>query len=248
MHPIANHLSCVIVLTLVGSAGCTGSDVIDSTSATTLPVAADTQTEINALQLEKQKLEAQLENAQLRAELAALRGNAATPTTAAPPASSAGTARPTPTLRDRSTEADPGQRTLNFWNQMNVVIDTEADMRKAPSGGVTHGNAGGFVNARIDAGNFAIESLEGLDTNHVDAEAVALREKLVDWYREGVRVSQMADQLMGSSDALRQGQAGMAWKMQEMKHNADVRKVNQFGARVRKSLQARYGIAFPPLK
>ena len=94
----------------------------------------------------------------------------------------------------------------------------------------------------------AVEALAALDVTDVDADAIQVRKALSDWYAEGVRVSKMAEGLLGSSDALRQGQAGITWKLQEMKHNASVGKVNQLGKRVRARLQARYRISFPALK
>ncbi|MCA9110998.1 MAG: hypothetical protein KDA52_13690, partial [Planctomycetaceae bacterium] len=70
----------------------------------------------------------------------------------------------------------PGAATLTYWNQLNAIILQEGAMRAAPSGGVTASNAGAFLDARVQAGDFAATSLRELETDSVDRQALALGE------------------------------------------------------------------------
>ena len=161
------RLSVLAALSLI-VLGCAKSDesnnAISATTnpTSTIPVSRDNlQHEIQNLKIEKQKLEAQLEVTRLKAELADLRASQNRPNSSAPAqprqaiatspqtvrgtsAHASQTAHTTGTQRNSkaqdSAPSDRGQQTLDFWNKLNTIIDTEASMRAVPAGGLTESN------------------------------------------------------------------------------------------------------------
>lgn len=152
-------------------------------------------------------------------------------------------------ISDISSEADSaGQRTLDFWNQMNSIIVQEAAMRSVPTGGVSANNAADFLDRRIASGEFATQALRKLDTTSVDRHAIQLLGKLIDWYADGVKVCKKGRKLLDADPKTRRGPKGKAWQKAEKKHNGEVQEVNALGARVRDKLSKKYGLDFPPLQ
>jgi len=207
--------------------------------------AKPSHTDQQALESERRRLEEQLETLKLKQEIAALRSQLGETGTS-----------PVSTTLKRSGEVAPaepqtvtGPATLQYWNRMNDVIVKETQMRSAPRGGVDAGNAGGFLQARIDAAQYAAAALRGLDTNGVDPEAIEVAELVAGWYDEGEQVAETGRQLLTSGSVqARKGAAGQQYQAAEMAHAKAVAEVNSRGEQVRQQLAARYGISFPPLK
>lgn len=140
-----------------------------------------------------------------------------------------------------------GPATLAWWNGLNSVIAREAVMRTAPAN-LTAANAGGFMEARIQAGRFAASAIAELDGTSVDPDALALGRDLVAWYQEEAALAERANSLLGSNDvAARKGSAGNAWKSSEEQHGKKVDEINRRGATLRTRLSGKYGLAFPAL-
>jgi len=162
--------------------------------------------------------------------------------------------RPTP--ENRPTNSQPkrpqpslGQRTLDYWNRMNGIIEREAAMRIAPLGQLTAGSAGGFIDRRIAAGQFALSGIGGLDRTNVDAEVIELAMSVCDWYKATVATCEKGKHLLTRADASsRRGAAGQQWKASEKKLRVQVEQINRKGARVRQRMSNKYRLAFPPLK
>lgn len=161
------------------------------------------------------------------------------------PASAAGP-RNEPSARS-SPAVSAGQATLDYWHAMNAIIAKEAAMRSAPAK-VTAGNAAGFVESRIQAGQFAAAGIRNLETANVDSEVVSLGRDLIAWYQDEVSLNERARSLLGSSDiAARKGAAGNSWRSGEEQHRKTCDDINRRGADLRSRLSRKYGLAFPPL-
>lgn len=237
----------IIVFLFLTCIGCSNSGSSSQSGGTTIEVSKTAQAELEALELEKRKLQAELENTRLRAEIEQVKRGQVSPSTTRNIASAQADFSVAQNTDRSSQGTERGQATLAFWNEMNTVIETEASMRAAPKK-VTHGNAGGFVDSRIEAGTFAVQALKSLSRENVDDTAIELADALIAWYADGVKVSKMAHELLGSSTVVRKGFAGKKWSQAEMKHNKAVKRVNQLGAKARQQLAARYKLPFPPLK
>ncbi len=228
----------------------------------------------NKLAAERDRLRQELDAAKLRREVEALRNelvnlksspvsvesasefparrrssrNPAATNRAAPrlPTSRPSTSRPSSVPK---TETKPqGATTLAYWNQMNAIILQEAALRAAPAGGVNATNAGGFLDARIQAGEFAVDSIRQLDTTGVDSRVVKLGEQLANWYDQGRRVAQSGKQLLTvASIQDRQGSAGKGYQAAERSHSKSVKKINAEGEQTRHAMSRKYRLKFPPL-
>lgn len=149
--------------------------------------------------------------------------------------------------RPAAEQPSAGQATLRYWHALNDVIARESAMR-APPANLTADNAGGFVQARLQAGRLASAAIGALDPRGVDAEALQLGRELMSWYREEVTVNERATSLLGSaSAAARKGAAGSSWRSGEEQHRRKCDEINQRGAALRARLERKYGWAFPPL-
>jgi hypothetical protein len=141
-----------------------------------------------------------------------------------------------------------GDATLAYWNEMNAIILREAALRSAPIGGVTAANAGGFLEARVHAAQFAADALRQLDTTGVDARVVALGGQLAGWYDEGRTVAEMGQQLLsGASVQERQGSPGKRYQEAEHSHAKRVNAINAEGEKTRQAMSRKYRRTFPPL-
>jgi len=161
-----------------------------------------------------------------------------------------------PLRRSRTGDAPPatsaagptGEATLAYWNKMNDVILQEATLRSAPSGGITAMNAAGFLDARIHAAEFAVNTLRSLDATCVDPRVVTLGGNLIGWYSDGQEVAKSGKQLLTSASMKeRQGTAGKQYQAAEKHHSESVNAINAEGEQVRKEMSNKYRIAFPPL-
>lgn len=142
----------------------------------------------------------------------------------------------------------PGEATLTYWNQVNAIILQEAALRAAPAGGVTAANATGFLDARIQAAEFAVDALRQLDTVGVDAKAVDLCEQLIRWFAQGGEVAQTGRQLLTRASVQeRQGSAGKMYQAAEHSHAKAVNAINSTGEQVRQAMSRKYNLSFPPL-
>jgi len=198
---------------------------------------------LEQLQLENQLLAAELEKQQLQLGLAKLRQQAG-----GHAVSENGLVQ-VPAPREVPEPAvSPGERTLAFWNEMNNIIDREAQMRTVPAGGVNDNNASRFIDARVAAGEYAVQAFAALESKSVDRDVVALSKQLGDWYAKGVAICKTGQEVLGSDAATRRGQAGLSWKAGEFTHAAAVNALNKQGATVRAAMTKKHGIAFPPLK
>lgn len=215
------------------------------------PTIVDPETEAlqrRIAELEKQKLERRM--AALEAELSAAAVEAEPPPRRAVSSSSPRliAADTSPPRASSPPAVAAGPATLAYWNALNDVIAKETAMRAAP-GKVTAANAGGFVESRIQAGEFASSAITKLDTAGVDADAVALGGELAAWYREEVTLNEQAKSLLGSQDvAARKGAPGKSWKSGEEQHRRKCDEINRRGADLQSRLSRKYGLAFPPLK
>lgn len=146
-----------------------------------------------------------------------------------------------------STQATNAKSTQAYWNGLNDIISREGTMRTAPRK-VTGENAGSFVDSRTQAGKFAAKALGELKTAGVDAEAIALGQELIAWYREEVTLSEQAKTLLGSADiAARKGTAGNAWRAAEDRHRRQCDEINRHAADLQVRLSRKYGVSLPKL-
>lgn len=242
---------------LLGQPGVTSNPepVVNAASppSTTSPSPADADDRDDELAAERDRLRRELEAEQLRREVALLRDQLESLKTS--PVSTEQERSPVrsrPTLPSPSAPSErgpsPGEATLDYWNRMNAIILQEASMRSAPAGGITAGNATGFLESRIQAADFAVTSIDSLDTTGVDQQVVELGRKLVNWYAEGRQVAETGRHLMTrASIQERQGSAGKMYQAAEHSHSKNVDAVNAAGEQVRQAMIRKYGINFPPL-
>lgn len=142
-----------------------------------------------------------------------------------------------------------GQATLKFWDAMNAAIETEAGMRAPPAAGIAAGNAADFQRRRIAAGQYAETTLAALDRTRVDTDVVALCERIRQWYAEGVTICERGKFLLEKADAsTRKGPQGREWQEADKAHQERVNSLNHDGEQVRRQMESRYRVAFPPLK
>jgi hypothetical protein len=206
---------------------------------------------------ERQRLLLQAQNDQMRRELEELRRQL---TGESPPS---GVSRPDEPAKDGGTNTPParprrtsgrsgeasGDETLDYWNRLNDIIRREAELRSAPKAGVTADNAGSFLDARIQAAEYAFREIRGLPTDGIDPEVTALAEQLAHWYEEGRDVAETGRKLLTSGNAQdRQGSGGAAYQAAERQHADRVNAVNAEGERVRRLMSSRYAREFPPLE
>ncbi len=205
------------------------------------------------LAAEREKLTREIEAERLRREVASLRnelaGLSSTTVTDEP------VTNPTPPLATAPrTTTHPvavdsqGAVTLSHWNQLNAIILQEAAMRAAPSGGVDASNAGGFLEARRQAAEFAALSIRSLEIDGVDSSVIAISEKLALWYDDGRKVAEQGVHLLTrASNEERQGPLGSAYQAAERSHSTQVNAINSDGERVRQEMTRKYRLSFPPL-
>jgi hypothetical protein len=190
-----------------------------------------------SLAAERDRLEAELENVKLQQQIAELKRELQ---------DSAQEPSPDRSLNDGSATATA---TLDFWIQMNEIIEREAQLRSAPLGGITSANAGSFLSARLEAAEYAVTSLRALNRDGVDRRAIAVSASLTSWYEQGGRVAQMGRELLTEGSVRqRQGPAGQQYQSAETQLARSVDTVNDEGERVRQQLVEEYGVPFPPLK
>ncbi len=146
------------------------------------------------------------------------------------------------------SDAGVGAVTLAHWNRMNDVIDQEAAMRQAPSGGITAANAGDFLSRRIEAGQFAAGELRSLPTEQVDPAVLRLNAKLAAWYERGAQISSTGRRLLAGSESARRGPEGKAWQAADKSHQGEVQSLNLEAAQIQRAMQSKYRLAFPALR
>ncbi len=213
--------------------------------------AARLRREVEALRNELVSLQSSTVSVESASEVPARRRNAGSPAATNRTAPRLPTSRPS-TSRPSSapaTEAkSQGAATLAYWNQLNAVILQEAALRAAPASGVTATNAGGFLDARIQAGEFAVDSIRQLDTTGVDSRVTKLGEQLANWYDQGRLVAQSGKQLLTTASIQdRQGSAGKGYQAAERSHSKSVNKINAEGEQTRQAMSRKYRLKFPPL-
>lgn len=223
-----------------------------------VPLPSDAQPslpELERLKLENQILSAELENQKLQQRLATLTqhtnsGDGSLPGNRRESATAqrSNLQRPNRTTASYKPTGTPGERTLGFWNTMNSIIDSEAHMRATPPEGVNDNNAAAFMAKRIEAGQFAVDAFDGLDTTSVNRQAVSLASQLRKWYANGVKVCKTGQTVLNADAATRRGPAGLSWKASEFSHAAAVNSINKMGQSVRKAMSQKYGLDFPALK
>ncbi|MBX3438755.1 MAG: hypothetical protein KF861_14775 [Planctomycetaceae bacterium] len=242
-------------------------DSSPSNTVTALPQSENVAQELAA---ERDKLQRELEAEKLRREVESLRrelvhlqsspvsvesprepsprhGNPVATTSNSPPASRSDS----PALRPATPEvaAGPtGEATLACWNRMNAIILQEAALRTAPADGVTAANAAGFLDARIQAAEFAVSALRELNMNAVDPRVIQLRDQLTQWYVDGGKVAQTGRELLTRGTVQeRQGSSGKRYQAAERSHSESVNAVNAAGEQVRQEMSRKFGLTFPPL-
>ncbi|QDU35909.1 hypothetical protein Mal4_01910 [Maioricimonas rarisocia] len=222
------------------------------------PVAASTDVE-----LENQRLRHELEVTRLQARIAELERQLAAARTAEsaltnprPDRNLAEAPRPAPVPSGPVVRSQPasgsgppsGRATLDYWNRMNQIIAREAEMRRAPSGGVKASNAGSFLDRRIAAGEYASSELSRLGTQGVDPEVVALARAVAGWYGEGVSICETGKELFsGGNSGPHMRAAATQYQNAEKSHAAAVSDINAQGERTRETMTRRYRLTFPPL-
>ncbi len=195
-------------------------------------------------ELEAEKL--RLEVAALRQELTGLRSPTNPVESVGSPATPASTSARLPT--QPVAVISQGEATLAYWNHLNALILQEAAMRAAPAGGVTASNADGFLEARMQAAEFAAVSIRELETDGVDRSVHSLSEALAAWYQDGHDVAKQGLHLLTkASPEERQGSVGMRYQAAERSHSTAVNEINSEGERVRQSMTQKYRLNFPPL-
>ncbi len=213
--------------------------------------AAKLRREVEALRNELVNLKSSPVSTESASEFPARRRNSGSPVATSRTAPRLPTSRPSTTRRPSTSQAasqPQGAATLAYWNQLNAIILQEAALRAAPAGGVTATNAAGFLDARIQAGQFAVDSIRQLDTTGVDSRVVKLGEQLADWYDEGRRVAQSGKQLLTTASVQdRQGSAGKGYQAAERNHSQSVNKINAEGEQTRQAMSRKYRLNFPPL-
>lgn len=227
---------------------------VTSTNRTALPPQSD------ELAAKVKALEAEVENQKLLRRIEALQQQLQSKpvtrvaqATTRPTAATSRQSQPSRTVRSASRPSvpstSPGKATLAYWNGMNDAIETELNMRKPPIGGVTDDNAGDFLARRIDAYEFACNTIRALPRATVDGTVVELAMAIADWYEEGIEVCSRGKALLDHGSAKdRKGAPGKQWQAAEKKHNRDVNALNQRGAGIRDAMKRKYKLTFPPLK
>lgn len=203
------------------------------------------------LEIEKMRLQV----AEMEKELAALQTTSKTnndrDVIAEPaPPSTAPDTQPVSTVSPGSSEetASLGDATLVYWTQLNAIIAQEAAMRAAPVGGVTASNAGGFLDARVQAAEFATTNIRDLETKGVDTKVIALGGDLAKWYEAGHDVAEQGLHLMTkATPEERQGAPGKKYQAAERALSKQVNEINNDGERIRRAMSEKYGRDFPPL-
>ena len=196
------------------------------------------------------------ENAQLQAELAkqlrelrrevALLRSAKGPST---DSSSGNLALNSSASSSNSQREEMGRRTLEFWNQLNKIMEREESMRRVPIGGLTKANAGNFMQRRDKAGRYAVAAFDKMNTASVDPEALEIGQEIRQWYAQGVELNRQGTQLHRSANKQqRQGATGQSWADASKHHNQSVAEINRRGDRLREKLSEKYGLAFPDLR
>lgn len=202
---------------------------------------------------ERDRLQAELEALKLKQEVAELqlkldRMNTSPVSTALRSSSEGESTHRVGTESTEPTSASIGETTLEFWNRMNDVIDREAAMRSTPQGGVSASNAADFLDARVQAAEYAVDALRKLKSTGVDNRAVEVAEALTAWYEQGREVAQTGRDLMTQPPGARQGAAGKRYQADEKTYSQAVNEVNALGERARQELSQAYGMRFPALK
>lgn len=142
-----------------------------------------------------------------------------------------------------------GQRTLDYWNAMNRVMEKEEAMRAVPSGGLTRSNVSDFLRRRGGAGRYASMALRSLETDLVDEDVVRLAEQIATWYEGGSRLNNRAEGLHRSRDEqARRGLAGQEWSSAEKGHRQSLSAINRTGDEQRRVMSRKYGLDFPDLR
>lgn len=147
-----------------------------------------------------------------------------------------------------AAEQPGGEQTLSLWNQLNVIIAREAEMRAVPPGGLTEATTDDFLARRAAACRYAAEAISELKITGVDAEVTRLAARLSQWYYAGIDITENGRLLIKTDAETRRGPRGQAWRARQEKHNAQVAELNSAAAAVREQMQQKYQLAFPPLK
>ncbi|MCA9075035.1 MAG: hypothetical protein KDA93_08385 [Planctomycetaceae bacterium] len=221
------------------------------TVASPSPQAVQSDSLGRELEIEKMRLKV----AKLQKELADLRNTAGTDGESdviaepAPDSTEPETQPVSTTTADSPIEStSPGDATLVYWTELNAIIAQEAAMRAAPVGGVTAANAGGFLDARLQAAEFAVTNIRELETAGVDTKVTALGEDLAKWYEAGHDVAEQGLHLMTkATPEERQGAPGRKYQAAEKALSKQVNEINTDGERVRRAMSEKYGVEFPPL-
>lgn len=149
----------------------------------------------------------------------------------------------------RRLHAQRGQRTLDYWNQLNDVMLREEQMRSVPLGGLTASNARDFLRRRGKAGKFAADEIRKLSTEGVDVEVIGIAADIAAWYDHGNQLNGTASFLMNQADASeRRGQPGQQWQDGEKQHSASVADINRRGDEIRRRMIEKYGLPFPDMR
>lgn len=174
---------------------------------------------------------------------------------AQPASPSQPSAAPRPKAAPRSdTGADAraarGSSTLAFWNQLNDIIERELHMRETPSqDSLDETAAGGFLERRKAAAQFAVEAIRELDRQDVDGDVARLADRIVAWYDRTVAASDAALGLLNKApEHERKGARGQQWQREEENLGKEVERINADARALREALSKRFGLAFPPLK
>ncbi len=227
----------------------TAATVAESAPASTAPStsnASDLVAEREQLTRELEAEKLRLEVEALRQELAGLQSPTGTDDSAESPSVPASESKRL-TTQPVST-VSPGTATLAYWNHLNAIILQEAAMRAAPAGGVTASNAGGFLDTRMQAAEFAMTNIRDLDADGVDAKVLSLGEDLAKWYENGRDVAEQGMHLLTKATTEeRQGSPGKQYQAAERALTKQVNEINSDGERVRQAMSQKYGLDFSSL-
>lgn len=142
-----------------------------------------------------------------------------------------------------------GPTTLAYWNRLNEIIEREFAMRGTPSkDDLDEESAGGFLQRRKAAAEYANEAIDSISREDVDPEVLELADEIMAWYDDTIAACRSADRLMAeASDSERKGGPGKSWQREEQRLTREVERINASGARLRERLSREYNLPFPPL-
>lgn len=146
-------------------------------------------------------------------------------------------------------DLDPPEATLEFWEELNLILAEEEQIRETPFAGLHEGNTQNFLSRRVKANEFAAEEIARLRTDKVDPQVVELSQALIDQYVKAAEIASSGEKAFQETGAkLRGSEISQHWKAAEREQKQAFAALTTKGAEVQKSLEEKYQLRFPPLK